>query len=72
MEIQLSKKDLKAASQNWNTLVKSGNKEKNYCIPTSIEEYKNFDNLAARLKIGFQDWILLDNAITAFKGHLEK
>jgi hypothetical protein len=67
MEIQLSKKDLKAASQNWNTLVKSGNKDTNYCIPTSIEEYKNFDNLAARLKIGFQDWILLDNAITAFK-----
>ncbi len=66
MEIQLSKGDLKAATQNWNTLVKSKNKNKNYCIPTSIKEYKNFDKFAARLKIDCRDWILLENAITAF------
>ena len=66
MEIQLSKGDLKAATQNWNTLVNSKNKNKNYCIPASIEEYKNFDKLAARLQIDFRDWILLENAITAF------
>ena len=66
MEIQLSKGDLKAATQNWNTLVNSKNKNKNYCIPTSIEEYKNFDKFAARLQIDFRDWILLENAITAF------
>ena len=66
MEIQLSKGDLKAATQNWNTLVNSKNKNKNYCIPASIEENKNFDKLAARLQIDFRDWILLENAITAF------
>lgn len=66
MEIQLSKGDLKAATQNWNTLVNSKNKNKNYCIPTSIEEYKKFDKFAARLQIDFRDWILLENAITAF------
>jgi Apea-like HEPN len=66
MKIQLSKGDLKAATQNWNTLVNSKNKNKNYCIPTSVEEYTNFDKFAARLQIGFQEWILLKNAITAF------
>ncbi|KOP24297.1 hypothetical protein AMR41_21450 [Hapalosiphon sp. MRB220] len=66
MKIQLSKGDLKAATQNWNTLVNNKNKNKNYCLPTSIEEYKNFDKFAPRLQINFRDWILLENAITAF------
>ncbi|MBD2303320.1 HEPN domain-containing protein [Nostoc sp. FACHB-190] len=66
MKIQLSKGDLNAATQNWNTLVNSKNKNKNYCIPTSIEEYNNFDKFAARLQIDFRDWILLENAVTAF------
>ncbi|WP_373529825.1 hypothetical protein [Nostoc sp.] len=66
METQLSKGDLKAATQNWNTLTNSKNKNKNYYIPVSIEEYKKFDKYAARLKINCRDWILLENAITAF------
>ncbi len=66
MKIQLSKGDLKAATQNWNTLVNNKNKNKNYCLPTSIEEYNNFDKFAPRLQINFRDWILLENAITAF------
>lgn len=66
MKIQLSKVDIKTATQNWNILANSKNKNKNYCIPTSIEEYKKFDRYAARLEINFRDWILLEDAITAF------
>lgn len=66
MKIQLSKGDLKAATQNWNTLANSRNKNKNYYIPTSIEEYSRFDKFAARLQINSQEWILLENATTAF------
>ena len=66
MKIQLNKGDLKAATQNWNTLSNLKNKNKNYCIPTSIEEYQKFDKYAARLKIDSREWILLENSITAF------
>ena len=65
MKIQLSTKDLKTATDNWNVLANSKNKNKNYCIPTSIEEYKRFDIYAAQLKIDFRGWILLENAITS-------
>ena len=66
MKIQLSKSHLKAATQNWNTLANSKNKNKNYCVPTSIAERNKFDKYAARLRIDFRGWILLENAITAF------
>lgn len=66
MKIQLSNGDFKAASQNWNTLVNSKNKNKNYFIPTSIEEYKKIDKFTPRLQINFRDWILLKDSIAAF------
>lgn len=66
MKIELGGGDLKAAAQNWNTLVKGKNKSKNYCIPASLEEYKKFDTYAPRLKINCKDWILLENATVAF------
>ncbi|KAM3113181.1 hypothetical protein [Phormidesmis sp. 146-33] len=48
------------------------NKNKNYCIPSSIEEYKQFDIYAARLKIGFREWFLLEDAIMAFSEIIDR
>ncbi|MBD3882184.1 hypothetical protein IFO70_10475 [Phormidium tenue FACHB-886] len=67
MEIQLSKSDLKTATQNWNTLVNRKNKSKNYFVPTSLEEHEKVSRDAVRLNIGCEQWVLLENAIAAFK-----
>jgi hypothetical protein len=72
MKIQLSKGDLKTATQNWNTLVNSKNKNKNYYIPASIEEYEKFDKYAPELEISRRSWILSENAITAFNNCFNK
>jgi hypothetical protein len=66
MKIQLSECDLRAAKQNWNILANRNNRSKNYCIPSSVEEYLKCDKFTTRLKINSQEWFLLENAITAF------
>ncbi len=66
MRIQLNRADLNAATLSWNILTSSKNRNKNYYIPTSIDDYERFDKYSARLKIHSREWILLENAVKAF------
>ncbi|MBD3885731.1 hypothetical protein IFO70_28880 [Phormidium tenue FACHB-886] len=72
MEIQLSKGDLKAVTQNWNILVNRKNKSKNYFVPTSLEEHKKVDKNAVRLDIGHDQWILLESAIAILQENINR
>ncbi|MCL6752846.1 hypothetical protein KBT16_18460 [Nostoc sp. CCCryo 231-06] len=68
MEIQLNESELQTVTQNWNILLKS----KNYCIPTSIEEYSKFDTYSVELEINSRAWILLENATKALNEVVDK
>jgi hypothetical protein len=65
MKIELSKGDFKAATQNWNKLTNIKNRNKNYYVPTTIEDFHQFDKHVPQIKVNSRVWILLEDARTA-------
>jgi Apea-like HEPN len=66
MNINLSKGELNTASEKWNRLVDAKNKNKNYFIPTSREEYDKLDRYAPYFQINHQHWYLSEEAKQSF------
>ena len=72
IELNLNKDSLKAATQSWNTLSNTKNKNKNYCINPSTEEYRKLDKYTPQLQINSKVWVLLEKAVKALNEVIDK
>ncbi|MBD1842782.1 hypothetical protein H6F89_05030 [Cyanobacteria bacterium FACHB-63] len=72
MEIRLPKKNHRTSSLNWDKLSSAKHRFKYYRIPTTIEEFSQYDQHRIELQVNSRAWFLLDEAEQAFNKIVEK